>query len=66
MHTPLHYQVSEYDCVPTALINAVSYLFKPAVLPGACGPAGGSAHVADDLICHIDAGQRSFFIVPMD
>jgi hypothetical protein len=33
MHTPLHYQVSEYDCVPTALINAVSYLFKRKQVP---------------------------------
>ena len=28
MLTPLQYQVSEYDCVPTALINAVSFLFQ--------------------------------------
>lgn len=28
MNPPLHYQVSEYDCVPTALINAVSYQFN--------------------------------------
>jgi hypothetical protein len=33
MYTPLHYQVSEYDCVPTALINAVSYLFKRKEIP---------------------------------
>lgn len=24
---PLHYQVSEYDCGPTAVLNAMSYLF---------------------------------------
>jgi hypothetical protein len=33
MYTPLHYQVSEYDCVPTALINAVSYLFTRKEIP---------------------------------
>lgn len=33
MHVPLHYQVSEYDCVPTALINGVSYLFPREDIP---------------------------------
>ena len=33
MFTPLQYQVSEYDCVPTALINAVSYLFHRKEIP---------------------------------
>ena len=33
MFVPLHYQVSEYDCVPTALINAVSYLFHRKEIP---------------------------------
>ncbi len=33
MYAPLHYQVSEYDCVPTALINAVSYLFHRKEIP---------------------------------
>ncbi len=33
MYIPLHYQVSEYDCVPTALINAVSYLFERKEIP---------------------------------
>lgn len=33
MLTPLQYQVSEYDCVPTALINAVSYLFHRKEIP---------------------------------
>ncbi len=33
MYVPLHYQISEYDCVPTALINAVSYLFKRKEVP---------------------------------
>ena len=27
MKTPLSYQVSEYDCGPTTLINAINYLF---------------------------------------
>lgn len=33
MLSPLYYQVSEYDCVPTALINAVSYLFHRKEIP---------------------------------
>lgn len=33
MYTPLHYQVSEYDCVPTAFINAISYLFERNEIP---------------------------------
>ena len=28
MKNPLHYQLSEYDCGPTAMLNAVSFLFK--------------------------------------
>lgn len=27
MKNPLHYQLSEYDCGPTAMLNAISYLF---------------------------------------
>jgi hypothetical protein len=33
MYIPLHYQVSEYDCVPTAFINAVTYLFERKEIP---------------------------------
>ena len=33
MYTPLQYQVSEYDCVPAAFINAVSYLFERIEIP---------------------------------
>lgn len=33
MDIPLHYQVSEYDCVPTTLINAVAYLFERKSVP---------------------------------
>lgn len=28
MKTPLHYQISEYDCGPTTMMNAMSYLFS--------------------------------------
>ena len=28
MKNPLHYQISEYDCGPTSLLNAISYLFE--------------------------------------
>ena len=33
MKIPLHYQMSEYDCGPTALLNAVSYLFPRKEVP---------------------------------
>jgi len=33
MYIPLHYQASEYDCVPTAFINAVCYLFERREVP---------------------------------
>ncbi|WDP88540.1 MAG: hypothetical protein HUN04_01800 [Desulfobacter sp.] len=33
MQVPLHYQVSEYDCVPTTLINAMSLLFHRREIP---------------------------------
>ena len=33
MYIPLQYQVSEYDCVPTAFMNAVSYLFERHEIP---------------------------------
>ncbi len=33
MYIPFHYQVSEYDCVPTAILNAVSYLFNRKEIP---------------------------------
>ena len=28
MKNPLHYQISEYDCGPTSLLNGLSYLFQ--------------------------------------
>lgn len=31
--TPLRYQISEYDCGPTALLNAVSFLFEREQIP---------------------------------
>lgn len=27
MKNPLHYQLSDYDCGPTAMLDALSYLF---------------------------------------
>ena len=33
MYIPLHYQVSEYDCVPTSFVNAISYLFERDEIP---------------------------------
>ncbi len=33
MKAPLHYQASEYDCVPTTFLNAVTYLFHREAIP---------------------------------
>lgn len=33
MKNPLHYQLSEYDCGPTSVLNAVSYLFERETIP---------------------------------
>ena len=33
MKNPLHYQISEYDCGPTAMLDAVSYLFEREQIP---------------------------------
>ena len=33
MKTPLRYQFSEYDCGPTTMLNAVSYLFEREEIP---------------------------------
>ncbi|MGM9530068.1 MAG: peptidase C39, partial [Phascolarctobacterium sp.] len=33
MKIPLHYQVSNYDCGPTSLVNALSYLFEREEIP---------------------------------
>ena len=30
---PLHYQLSEYDCGPTAILDAISYLFPREEIP---------------------------------
>ena len=33
MKNPLHYQLSEYDCGPTCMLNAVSFLFEREEIP---------------------------------
>lgn len=33
MYSPFHYQISEYDCVPTAITNAISFLFHRKEIP---------------------------------
>lgn len=33
MKTPLHYQLSEYDCGPTSLLNGIAYLFEREQIP---------------------------------
>lgn len=37
MKSPLHYQVSEFDCGPTTVLNALSYLFQREDLPAELG-----------------------------
>lgn len=33
MKNRLHYQISEYDCGPTSMLNAISYLFQREEIP---------------------------------
>lgn len=33
MKNPLHYQISEYDCGPTSMLNGISYLFEREEIP---------------------------------
>lgn len=33
MNNPLHYQISEFDCGPTTMLNAISYLFRREEIP---------------------------------
>lgn len=33
MKNPLQYQITEYDCGPTSLLNAISFLFDREVIP---------------------------------
>ena len=33
MKNPLRYQLSEYDCGPTSMLNAISYLFERSEIP---------------------------------
>jgi hypothetical protein len=35
MFTPLRYQVTEVDCFPTSVLNAITWLFEEEELPGA-------------------------------
>ncbi|MBD5544861.1 MAG: peptidase C39 [Lachnospiraceae bacterium] len=35
MKNPLHYQISEYDCGPTTMLNAISFLFQREEIPPA-------------------------------
>ena len=33
MKNPLHYQLTEYDCGPTSMLNAISFLFEREEIP---------------------------------
>ena len=33
MKIPLRYQMSEYDCGPISMLNAISYLFEREEIP---------------------------------
>ncbi len=37
MKNPLNYQTTEYDCGPTTLINAISFLFEKEGNPAGRG-----------------------------
>lgn len=39
MKIPLHYQITEYDCGPTSLLNGLSFLFeREEIHPYSFGP----------------------------
>ena len=38
MKNPLHYQISEYDCGPTSMLNAIIYLFDRDEIPPEVNP----------------------------
>ena len=40
MKIPLRYQMSEYDCGPTSMLNAISYLFEREEIPPRLVPNG--------------------------
>lgn len=48
MHSPLRYQATEYDCGPTAITNAIMFLFDREEIP-------------PDLIRHIGQGTLDSF-----
>ena len=54
MKNPLHYQLSEYDCGPTSMHNAMSFLFEREEIP----PAGGW-----DYGISFTAGGKDIWIV---
>ncbi|MBQ7319710.1 MAG: peptidase C39 [Clostridia bacterium] len=56
MHVPLQYQISEYDCGPTSVMNAVSFLFEqkdihPDMIKGIY------CYCLDGFDCHGEMGK---------
>ena len=47
MKVPLRYQMTEYDCGPTSLLNAVSYLFEREEIPP---EEGNPFYIADQFL----------------
>ena len=44
MKNPLRYQLSEYDCGPTSMLNALAFLFEREDIPPARNASGTSEH----------------------
>lgn len=54
MKIPLHYQMSEYDCGPTTMLNAISYLFDVEEIP----PEVIRNVMLYSLDCYSDEGRQ--------
>ena len=52
MKIPLRYQISEYDCGPTSMLNAVSYLFEREEIP----VSEKSVSLTNEMILHFKHG----------
>ena len=57
MKTPLRYQASEFDCGPTAVLNAVSYLYMTEEIPPEFVKAV-YMYTMDEYDCRQHAGRR--------
>ena len=53
MKNPLHYQLTEYDCGPTSLLNAISFLFEREEIP----VKEQSVSLTNEMILKFKAGE---------